>query len=221
MQRIPEPDLMNETNQALAYAEADFSVPHNAFIEEFQHRFPEFSHGKVLDLGCGPADVSCRFAHAYPHSDIIGVDGASEMLRLGEQRVSQLGLSGRIALHQAYLPRDTIPHSGEYAALISNSLLHHLQDPMALWTVVRQQARPGLHVFIMDLMRPASEAQAGELVEAYASTEPDILQRDFYHSLCAAFRPEEIQQQLNRVGLDLEIQVISDRHQIVFGTVSQ
>ncbi|HEX6174620.1 MAG TPA: SAM-dependent methyltransferase, partial [Candidatus Binatia bacterium] len=62
MERIPEPELMDEDEQARAYALADFAEPHNHFVELFRECFPdEAITGHVLDLGCGPADVTLRF----------------------------------------------------------------------------------------------------------------------------------------------------------------
>ena len=72
MQRIPEPELMTDPAQAQAYAETDFSAPHDAFIAHFAARFPDFKTGRVLDLGCGAADVTLRFARAYPDAEIVG-----------------------------------------------------------------------------------------------------------------------------------------------------
>lgn len=40
MQRIPEPDLMDDDAQARAYAEADFSEPHENFIALFKQQWP-------------------------------------------------------------------------------------------------------------------------------------------------------------------------------------
>jgi hypothetical protein len=57
------------------------------------------------------------------------------------------------------------------------------------------------------------------LVDTYASGEPDVLRRDFYHSLCAAFTPAEVEDQLAAAGLHgLSVEVISDRHLVVHGT---
>ena len=66
MKRIPEPELMDDPEQARAYALADFSEPHQAFIDHFARCFPRHRPRRVLDLGCGPADVTIRFARAYP-----------------------------------------------------------------------------------------------------------------------------------------------------------
>ena len=51
-QRIPEPQLMDDEAQAEAYATTDFSEPHQAFVTHFTERFPDFSGGEVMDLGC-------------------------------------------------------------------------------------------------------------------------------------------------------------------------
>jgi trans-aconitate methyltransferase len=98
MQRTPEPDLMADPVQTQAYARADFSVPHNAFVAHFAARFPDFSRGRVLDLGCGAADVTLRFARAFPAVHIVGVDGAAAMLPLACAAVTRAGCAERITL---------------------------------------------------------------------------------------------------------------------------
>ena len=71
---------MDNPEQARAYAEADFSEPHQAFVAHFQRLFPDFSPSQAIDLGCGPADVAIRFARAFPETSILGVDSAKAML---------------------------------------------------------------------------------------------------------------------------------------------
>jgi ubiquinone/menaquinone biosynthesis C-methylase UbiE len=218
MERIPEPDLMNEPEQALAYAQADFEQPHNMFIELFKQSFPgEQISGKVLDLGCGPADITIRFAKAFPNCHIDGIDGAENMLKHGRVDIKQQSLDKRIRLFLGYLPTAQAPRDS-YDVIISNSLLHHLNDPMNLWQTVRKYAQPGTLVFIMDLLRPVSIDAAQLLVNENAANEPDILREDFFNSLCASYRVEEVNNQLQSAGLEfLKVEVVSDRHFIVFG----
>src|SRR5947199_4663 len=64
MERTPEPELMDEQEQSAAYAAADWSEAHEKVPAHFRERFPEFGAGRVLDLGCGTADVTIRFASA-------------------------------------------------------------------------------------------------------------------------------------------------------------
>lgn len=69
MQRRPETELMNDPVQAGAYAEADFESAHQSFIDLFVEKFPQLDiTGEVLDLGCGPGDVTRRFARAFPNA---------------------------------------------------------------------------------------------------------------------------------------------------------
>lgn len=209
---------MNESAQAHAYAHADFAEAHERFVRLFREKFPALQlTGTVLDLGCGPADVTRRFACAYPRCRLHGVDGAANMLALGQQANQQAHLAERIELFERRLPCMELPLA-HYAAVISNSLLHHLHDPLVLWHSVKQFGNSGAPVFIMDLMRPATRPAAEAIVKHYAANEPAILQQDFLASLCAAFTPAEIRAQLHAVHLDtLRSEVVSDRHVIVYG----
>ncbi|MEJ2060304.1 MAG: class I SAM-dependent methyltransferase [Gammaproteobacteria bacterium] len=221
MERRPEPELMLEPAQARAYAEADFEAPHNAFVETFRMRFPNFAaSGHVLDLGCGPGDISRRFALAYPGCEVEGIDGSQVMIDAGREQLEAAGVTEQVRLHCARLPEEPPPRE-RYDALISNSLLHHLHEPAVLWNAVLRYAVPDAPVFVMDLMRPQDIQTAQSLMEQYAAGEPEVLRHDFYHSLLAAFRPEEVREQIDRAGLEgLEVEVISDRHLIVWGRVS-
>ncbi len=218
MQRIPEPELMNDEEQARAYALADFEEPHGLFVELFRETFPgEDVDGKVLDLGCGPGDITLRFAKAYPLCHVDALDGAENMLKHGREAAEKQRLAGRISWLRVNLPT-RLPEVPGYDALISNSLLHHLADPGVLWQTLKAVVKPDGPVFIMDLMRPESEQQVGRLVQQHAAGEPEILQRDFYHSLCAAYRVEEVEAQLARAHLShLNIREVSDRHLLISG----
>ncbi len=218
MNRIPEPELMLEQEQARAYFEANFEEPHGRFIELFARSFPgETAVGDVLDLGCGSADISLRFARAYPQARVHGVDGSEAMLRFGKQAVCREELEERVQLIHCTLPTMELPLKS-YDGVISNSLLHHLQDPQVLWQTIEQLALPEAPIFVMDLMRPGSQKQAEKLTETYAAGEAEILKRDFYRSLLAAYREDEIQSQLQEAGLNqLSVEVVSDRHMIIWG----
>lgn len=223
MERIPEPELMDDAEQALAYAAADFDEPHAKVLELFRSTFPGFqgqAGTRALDLGCGPADISIRFARVWPDLHLTGIDGAMAMLVPGMERIAREGLQDRIRLVHGMLP-DDLPDDGPADLIISNSLLHHLHDPGVLWKSVLAGGRPGSLVFIVDLMRPPDKETAARMQRDYVAGEPEVLQRDFYHSLLASFTPEEVRQQLAGFGLDkkLAVEEISDRHLMVFGVL--
>jgi SAM-dependent methyltransferase len=218
MRRVPEPELMDDDAQVRAYAEADFEEPHRRFLSLFQAQFPgQDICGYVLDLGCGPADITVRFARAHPRAIVHGVDAAPNMLKYGRRAVARHGLEARIVLLQGYLPGATLPRP-QYQCVISNSLLHHLRDPQALWDTVRQRAASGAPVFVMDLTRPETRQRAWRLVQTHSAGEPRVLQRDFFNSLCAAYTPAEIERQLGRARLvGFSVRQVSDRHVAVTG----
>ncbi len=217
MQRIPEPELMTDQEQAIAYANADFEEPHNHFItllkEAVGGKLPE--SGRAVDLGCGAADISIRLAKAYPNYHIDALDAAAAMLAEGDKALIGSGLSDRINLIDTYINETSLSHKS-YDLIFSNSLLHHLHDPMVLWNTIKN-AKGSPAIFVMDLMRPESEDQVDALTKKYAEGEPEILRRDFHNSLKAAFMPDEIKMQLSEAGLEgFIVSVVSDRHLTVY-----
>jgi ubiquinone/menaquinone biosynthesis C-methylase UbiE len=218
MDRQTEPELMEDPDQVKAYAEADFAVPHQQFVDRLREFIadPDFD-GIALDLGCGPGDISLRFAKAFPFSRIDAVDGSRAMLDYAATYTASV--QDRIRLIHGRLPFAVLPEAF-YEIVFSNSLLHHLPDPQVLWQTIKQAARPGGRIAVMDLFRPASREAATALVKTYAADEPEILQRDFYHSLLAAFTPEEVRSQIHKAGLDLNIEQISDRHIFIKGILA-
>lgn len=220
MERIPEPELMLDEAQARAYAAADFAEPHGRLSELLRERLPDLpTEGRALDLGCGAADIALRFARSFPGWRVDGIDGSPAMLRCGHEAVAAAGLADRVTLSEGYLPGGAAP--GErYDLVFSNSLLHHLAAPAVLWASLRRWARPGARVFVQDLLRPESRAQAQTLVDRYAAGEPAVLRRDFFHSLLAAYRVAEVERQLAQAGLGhLSVEQVSDRHWIAWGRV--
>ena len=70
VKRTPEEELMDLPFHPQTYASADFSEPN--FVALFSEKFPAFNGQQIIDLGCGPADIT--FA-----------EGAqTELMRLGE-----------------------------------------------------------------------------------------------------------------------------------------
>lgn len=219
MQRIPEPELMNDPEQAKAYAEADFSEANQLFLALFEQNFPGHVPRQVVDLGCGPGEITLAFAGRHSSCRITGIDGAPAMLNIARQRLRHhSALASRVSFHCARLPiPDPAP---SYDTLLSNSLLHHLSDPLTLWQQIRAWGKPGGAVVVMDLKRPPSKEAAKQIVATHAAGAPDVLQRDFYNSLCAAFTEDEVRQQLKHSGLeDFQVHTVSDRHLAVVGQV--
>ena len=239
MERIVEPELMDDPLQARAYAEADFDRSDQAFTERFlgllgqpfpRPRPPALDIGSgnaldleaglgsswevgngIVDLGCGPGNISFRLAAALPRARVLGLDGAASMLALAAERQQRHpGEWPQLHFLRVYLPltgaapagvspagADPVAAlGGPFAAVVSNSLLHHLHDPQVLWQAVGQLAAPGATIYIKDLRRPASAAAADALTERHAAGAAAVLRRDFRASLAAAFTAAEVEAQL-------------------------
>lgn len=219
MKRVIEPELMDDEAQARAYAEADFEEPNARFVALFaQHAGTLPAGAAVLDLGCGPGDITLRIAAANPGVEVHGLDGSEAMLGFARKALEAAPeLQRRVRFIRDFVPGAALPRA-LYDAVVSNSLLHHLHEPAGLWRMIRAHAAPGAPVLVMDLMRPRTEAAARELVDTYAADEPDVLRRDFYNSLLAAFEPGEVRLQLAAAGLGhLAVETASDRHLLVHG----
>ena len=209
---------MEDEAQVLAYAAADFEEVNQGFLDRFREYFPEFTEGHILDLGCGPGDIPVRFARALPFCRITGVDASEPMIGLAGEAVKQAGLADRITFRCERFQGVSLIEPVD--AVVSNSLLHHVPNPLQFWYRLRQLVKPGSPVLVMDLLRPDSLEEAQAIVDRNAAKEPEILRRDFYNSLLAAFTEDEVAAQLAEMNLSrLIVDVVDDRHWVVSGII--
>ncbi|MBI4374641.1 MAG: class I SAM-dependent methyltransferase [Deltaproteobacteria bacterium] len=219
MERIPEPEIMDEAEQVRAYAEANFEEPHSQIIANIRKFLPaEKIKGSALDLGCGPGDIVLRLLKAFPEINLTAIDGSKNMLLYAENAARRERLSERVRFVQALIPHLSLDRTF-YDFIFSNSLLHHLHNPNVLWETIKRYSRKGTQLFIGDLIRPESTGAARKIVETYSANEPEVLRQDFYNSLLAAFTLEEVKDQLRETKLSLTTQTTSDRHMVVFGEI--
>ena len=219
MQRCPEPELMNGVDQVAAYAAADFSAGDDVTIDRIRSLVAERPLGKspiVVDLGCGPGNITVLLARLLPEATVIGIDGAERMLELARQRAADQNLAIEF-LHQ-----DLRQIKGLKADLVvSNSLLHQLHDPLLLWRVTSELANRGCRVLHRDLRRPESMDELNHLQTLHLPDAPEVLIEDFRASLRAAFEPAEVVDQLRITGMkQLSVQLEGDRYLVVSGLVN-
>ena len=220
MQRQPEPELMEGRQQVQAYAAADFGAGDahtlgllTGLIDQ-TGALPPFP--TLVDLGCGPGNITLRLAKAFPEARVIGVDGSSEMLAVAEHRAKAL------ALNVEFRCCDLRSLDALRADLVtSNSLLHHLHQPDLLWRTTAAIAAPGCRVLHRDLRRPSSMDALDQLQQRHLSDAPSLLIRDFRASLAAAFEIQEVEDQLHEAGLgSWTVEPEDDRYLVVSGLVN-
>ncbi len=217
MERILEPELMDDDYQARAYAQADFSTSNQWFVDQLLTDFAPALQ-QVIDLGCGPADVLIRLARAKPDLHITGIDGSTAMIKLATAAIQATELEQQITLINSYIPGIPLENHA-YDAILSKDFLHHLPNPMVLWNEAIRLGKPGGVLYVMDLIRPATPEDAQTIVERVAAHEDPLLKQDFYHSLCAACTVAEVEEQLRKAGLTLQVQQVSERHMLIKGTL--
>ena len=217
MKRILEPEMMDDDQQAIAYAKADFSASNQWYVDHLIADFSDYLR-RVVDIGCGPADVLIRLATTRPDIRITAIDGSALMVTLALQAVQAAGLGQQIRPMQGRVPGLPL-EAHSYDAILSKDLLHHLPNPSALWSEARRLGRPGAALYVMDLYRPETLEDAHQIVEDVATNEAPILKQDFYNSLCAAFTVEEVAEQLKSAHLDLHVAPVSERHMLIKGII--
>ena len=218
MKRVLEPEVMDDSEQVLAYAQADFEEENQGFVDQFFTLYPDLENPHIVDLGCGPGDIAFRVARRHATCRVTGIDASRPMITYAEQTVQKAGIQDRVQfLCQRF---QEVNLSSPADAIISNSLVHHVPNPLRFWYSLKTLLKPGGPVLVMDLLRPESPEAAQAIVEEQAAGEPEQLRKDFYHSLLAAFTEDEVAAQLAELNLSrLLVDVPDDRHWIVYGRV--
>ena len=89
MERTVEPELMEREDQVDSYAKADFSEGENNLISQINHYLIKNNihlseKELIVDLGCGPGNISEKLSTKWPNANVIGIDGSKEMIRIAE-----------------------------------------------------------------------------------------------------------------------------------------
>jgi ubiquinone/menaquinone biosynthesis C-methylase UbiE len=96
---------------------------------------------QVLDIGCGPGDVSLIAAELVGETGrVLGIDASSDMLEVAQSRMQAAGLT-----HVSFLTADvrTLALEESFDALIGRFILMHLPDPASVLRHLLSYVRPG------------------------------------------------------------------------------
>ena len=208
MKRTPEPELMETPSQVKAYADADFSRSDSMVVkglEKYLKKVGKTLNKKdlIMDIACGPGNISKRIAENWPFVKVIGIDGSKEMLNQAEKNLCESFTKNLtyklIEINSIATGEKIFPLKAD--VLVSNSALHHFHDPFRFWEALKKLGKTkSIHIH-RDLIRPASVEKAFEIKEKHLSNSPEILKKDFYASLKASFTVDEVKQQLVNAGL--------------------
>lgn len=211
MQRVLEPEVMDSWEEAVEYDAMNFMEVNTAFAQRVIELGPAGS-ARILDAGTGTARIPVLFCSKRPQWQVFGVDLAKNMLQIGSEHVEQAGLQRQIVLELVdakHLPY----HDGYFEMVVSNSLVHHLPDPLLFFLEVSRVLKPNGAVLIRDLVRPPDEETMNGLVDSIGGEYDDHQKRLFRDSLKAALTLNEVNQLILQAGLQgLTVYQPSDRH---------
>ncbi|EMI15813.1 UbiE/COQ5 methyltransferase [Rhodopirellula maiorica SM1] len=209
--RTLEPETMDAFDEAVAYLEMNHAEVNRIFADDL---FAGGTTGpRVIDLGCGPAILAIEIASRDQAIEVMAVDLSTEMLGLAKQEIDFAGMLEQIMLHQADAKTMTGYEDAIADTVVSNSLIHHLEQADEAIKTAMRLVKPEGRVFIRDLMRPESESAVESLVQLYAGDENDVAKQLLRQSLHAALTLDEIRDTAAECGIDGEcVQATSDRH---------
>lgn len=219
LQRVLEPEVMDTPEEARDYDAMDHRAVNAVFCEDL------LAHGaigpSVLDIGTGTAQIPIELCTRAPDIHVVAVDLAEHMLALAKENVARARLEEHIRLEK--IDAKAMPWAdGTFATTISNSIIHHIPDPRAVFSEMRRVTRSGGLVFVRDLARPESKAEVDRLVALHGGQPPadpaalasyEHQRALFTASLEAALTVEEVSELANAAGLTgCDVRMTSDRH---------
>lgn len=213
--RVLEPEVMDTAEEAEDYDSMDHSQVNQRFVEDWHSarlRTGQLPQTRLLDVGTGTALIPIECCRRFDDLQIVAIDLAEEMLKLARRNVERAGYSDRIELRLVDAKRIPVA-DGEFAGVVSNSIIHHIPNPLLSFQEMVRVLAPGGLLFVRDLMRPESETQLESLVQTYAGEATPRQRQLFRQSLHAALTVEEVGDMLDQLGLDRDrAQATSDRH---------
>jgi len=84
--------------------------------------------GTVLDLGCGPGEITCELARRHPELTFLGIDHSAQAIRRATANAARLGLRNvRFEAGDA----ESQPAGDRYGLVVMFDAFHHLERPDA------------------------------------------------------------------------------------------
>ena len=209
LDRVLEPEVMDTVEDATEYDTMDHSGPNESFVERL---FAVGATGSMLDIGTGPGHIPLLVCERDAEARVLGIDLADSMLAVAERHRSASPHAARVRFERADA-KGLAYADGSFDTVYSNTILHHIPDPLPFLAEARRVLKRGGALLIRDLYRPRTRTELDHLVREHAGEASDYQQRLFAESLHAALTPTELRALADRAGLaDASLVVDTDRH---------
>ena len=231
MERIPEPELMEKKEQVISYDEADFSEGEFNLINQINHyllrnNISLSEKDLIVDLGCGPGNISEKLAIKWPNTEVVGIDGSKEMIVRAEYK-KEISANHKSLKNLRYICSDIkeikltdFLLKKEISLLVSNSLIHHITNIEDFFNTIRSLSSNITVNFHKDLKRPLDEKSFLEIKAQCSTKYNEILTTDYYASLRASYTFKELRSfTLENDLSSLEVFEDGDKYLIVYGNV--
>jgi ubiquinone/menaquinone biosynthesis C-methylase UbiE len=215
--RVLEPEVMDSVEEAVDYDAMDHSQVNRVFVDDFWTCFGERATSgemlaEILDLGTGTALIPIELCRSHPECKVLAVDLAESMLDIAQQNIAWAGLGSNVRVERIDAKR--LPYKdGQFAAVISNSIVHHIPQPLDVLAECWRVLQTGGGVFVRDLLRPDNDDEVRRLVATYAAGANAHQQKMFDDSLRAALSLAEIRDLIRQLGVNpQDVRQTTDRH---------
>jgi demethylmenaquinone methyltransferase / 2-methoxy-6-polyprenyl-1,4-benzoquinol methylase len=146
----------------------------------------------VLDLCTGTADLAIAAATASPGAaEVVGVDFASQMLRLGHGKLAGRGLAGRIGLVQGDAMRIPLASASVDAATVAFGI-RNVERPEEAFADVFRVLRPGGRFAILEFGVPRLPGVRQAYLAYFRHVLPRIGSLVSGHSSAYAYLPASV-----------------------------
>jgi ubiquinone/menaquinone biosynthesis C-methylase UbiE len=190
--RRPEPEVMSDAEEVEAYA----SAAAQAYLDAIDNTLVDqvvslgVTGGRLLDIGCGPGGIALKIARRLPQLWVAGIDYSSNMIGAAERAARAAKLDGRATFIVGDGNRLCF-RDGSFDLVLSNSVLHHLHDPVAFLNEMGRVAKPGGFVLLRDLRRPCRVSFPLH-VRWYGRYYSGLMRKLYEDSVRAAYTGEEL-----------------------------
>jgi ubiquinone/menaquinone biosynthesis C-methylase UbiE len=210
MERVLEPEVMDSLTEAIEYDAMDFTEVNTAFAKSAIALGPP--QGIILDAGTGTGRIPVLICQMRSKWQIIAIDAAKSMLEVAAQHVQQANLQSSIRLE--LVDAKSLPYEdGHFDMIISNSLVHHLPNPLPFFKELKRVVKSNGGIFIRDLIRPENAQIMNALVDSIGEEYDEYQKKLFRDSLHAALTLDEVNQLISLSGLQqVKVYQSSDRH---------
>lgn len=111
-----------------------------------------FTHGTILDVGCGFASVPIEIAKTFPDAKITGIDLGEPLLDIGQTLISNEALEKQITILKG--DAQNLQYENDtFDVVINTFLLHIVENPISMLNEIDRVAKPRAKILITDLRR--------------------------------------------------------------------